>query len=157
MFWKLPNKEFQALAYYGNKAAQKSIIGSGRTPGLLAYAGREAVGWMAVEARSEYPRLARSRVLKPIDDQAVWSITCFFTRRDYRGKAVTVALLKASIEHVRKHGGRIVEGYPIEPKAGRLPAAFAYMGLASAFRAAGFTEVTRRSETRPIFRYVIGG
>ncbi len=36
-------------------------------------------------------------------------------------------------------------------------AAFAYMGLASAFRKAGFKEVARNSETRPIFRYMIGG
>lgn len=157
MFWKLPNKDFQALAYEGTKAAQKTIVESGRLPGLLAYSGKEAVGWIAVEPRSEYPRLARSRVLKPLDEEPVWSVTCFFTRRDLRDKGVSVALLKACIEHVRKHGGKMVEGYPIEPKAGKMPAAFVYTGLASAFREAGFTEVARRSETRPIFRYVIGG
>jgi GNAT superfamily N-acetyltransferase len=157
MFWKLPNKEFEALSYEGNKAAQKAIVESGRGPGLLAYAGQEVVGWIAVEPRSEYPRLERSRILKTVDEQAVWSITCFFTRRDFRGKGVSVELLKGSIEHVRKHGGKIVEGYPSEPKTAKMPAAFAYTGLASAFRAAGFTEVARRSETRPIFRYVIGG
>ncbi len=157
MFWKLPNKDFQALAYEGTKAAQKAIVESGHVPGLLAYAGGEAVGWVAVEPRAAYSRLARSRVLAPIDEQHVWSITCFFTRRDYRGKGVTVALLKACVEHVRKHGGKIVEGYPIEPKAGKMPAAFVYTGLASAFRQAGFREVERRSETRPIFRFVIEG
>ena len=155
MFWKLPNRDFQSLAYDGNKAAQKAIVESGHAPGLLAYHGREAVGWIAVEPRSQYPRLARSRVLAPVDEQPVWSISCFFTRRDVRGKGVTAALLKACVEHVRKHGGKIVEGYPTEPKGGKLPAAFAYTGLASAFRDAGFTEVARRSETRPIFRYVI--
>ena len=157
MFWKLPNKEFQSLAYDGTKAAQKSIVESGHTPGLLAYAGTEAVGWIAVEPRGEYPRLSRSRVLAPVAAQPVWSITCFFTRRDYRGKGVTVALLEACIDYVAKRGGKIVEGYPIEPKDGKLPAAFAYTGLASAFRAAGFVEVTRRSATRPIFRFAIGG
>ncbi len=156
MFWKLPNKEFEALAYEGNKAAQRAIVDSRHTPGLLAYAGQEAVGWIAVEPRSKYPRLTRSRVLAPVDEQPVWSITCFFTRRDYRRKGVGVALLKASIEHVSKRGGKIVEGYPTEPKTDKLPAAFVYMGLASAFREAGFTEVARRSKTRPIFRYVIG-
>ena len=157
MFWKLPNNEFESLAYDGTKAAQRSIVESGHTPGLLAYAGKEPVGWIAVEPRSEYPRLARSRVLKPVDEEPVWSITCFFTRRDYRGKGVTVALLRCCIGYVKKRGGRIVEGYPIEPRAGKLPAAFAYTGLASAFREAGFAEVARRSETRPIFRYVVGG
>ena len=157
MFWKLPNREFEDLAYEGNKAALKSIVESGGRPGLLAYAGSEAVGWLAVEPRNRYPRLARSRVLKPLDEQPVWSITCFYTRRDFRGRGVTVALLRGCIEYVGKRGGRIVEGYPVEPKAGQLPAAFAYTGLAAAFRAAGFSEAARRSPTRPIFRYVIGG
>ncbi len=157
MFWKLPNKDFRELVYDGTKAAQKTIVDSGVVPGLLAYAGNQPVGWIAVEPRSEYPRLARSRVLKPVDEKRVWSITCFFTRRDFRGKGVSVALLKAAIEHVRKQHGKILEGYPVEPKSGKMPAAFVYTGLASAYRQAGFREVARNSETRPIFRYVIGG
>jgi GNAT superfamily N-acetyltransferase len=157
MFWKLPNKDFGAMAYDGNRSAQKAIVESGVVPGLLAYANGQAVGWTALEPRTEYPRLARSRVLKPVDDKPVWSITCFFTRRDFRGKGVTVALLQAAVEYVRKKGGGVVEGYPVEPKQGKMPAAFAYTGLASAFRKAGFKEVARNSETRPIFRFVIGG
>ncbi|MBI3739474.1 MAG: GNAT family N-acetyltransferase [Chloroflexi bacterium] len=157
MFWKLPNKDFSALAYDGNKSAQRALVKSGVVPGLLAYADGEAVGWIAVEPRDQYPRLTRSRVLKPVDDNPVWSITCFFTRKDFRGAGVTVALLKAAIDHVKKLGGRIVEGYPVEPKKGKMPAAFVYTGLASAFRKAGFKEVARNSETRPIFRFVIGG
>ena len=157
MFWKLPNKDFRELAYDGNKAAQKAIVRSGQAPGLLAYAGSEAIGWLAVEPRSEYPRLARSRILEPVDEKPVWSITCFFTRRDMRGQGVTLALLRACIDHVRKRGGKTIEGYPVEPKTARVPAPFVYTGLASAFRQAGFTEVARRSETRPIFRYLIGG
>ena len=64
-------------------------------------------------------------------------------------------MLKASIEHVHKHGGRIVEGYPNELKGDQLPDAFVYTGLASAFRKAGFVEAARRSEKRPIMRYII--
>jgi hypothetical protein len=33
-----------------------------------------------------------------------------------------------------------------------MPPVFAYTGIASAFRAAGFEEVARRSATRPILR-----
>ena len=47
----------------------------------------------------------------------------------------------------------MVEGYLVEPRQGRVPAVFAYTGLASAFRHAGFVEVARRSETRPIMRF----
>lgn len=156
MFWKLPPKDFQSLAYDGTKAAQKSIVKSGTAPGLLAYANGEAVGWIAVEPRSQYPRLARSRVLKPVDDRPVWSITCFFTRKDFRRQGVTLALLKAAIQYVKQQGGRIVEGYPVDSGDENIPAVFAYTGLASAFRRAGFKEVARNSKTRPIFRYMVG-
>jgi len=46
--------------------------------------------------------------------------------------------------------------YPVEPKKSGIPDLFAFHGLASMFRGAGFKEVARRSETRPIMRYVIG-
>lgn len=156
MFWKLSNQDFRELAYQGNKAGLKAMVESGIVPGILAYSGNEAVGWIAVEPRDEYPRLAHSRVLKPVDDQPVWSVTCFFTRKDFRGKGVTVALLKAAIDHVKKREGKIVEGYPIEPENDKMPAAFAYMGLASAYRKAGFKEVRRNSDKRPIFRMRVG-
>jgi hypothetical protein len=65
-------------------------------------------------------------------------------------------LLKAAVQYVRKQGGKIVEGYPSDPKKCLKPDPFVFTGLASAFRKAGFTEVVRRSETRPIMRYVVG-
>jgi len=58
------------------------------------------------------------------------------------------------VEHVRKQGGGIVEGYPVETQEDR-PAPFLYTGTASAFEQAGFREVARRSPTRPIFRFII--
>jgi hypothetical protein len=57
---------------------------------------------------------------------------------------------------VKRQRGKVVEAYPVEPKSNDMPAAFAWTGLASAYRAAGFSEVARRSETRPIMRYRIG-
>jgi GNAT superfamily N-acetyltransferase len=132
----------------------KSIIDSGTVTGLLAYLHGEVVGWVAVEPRSAYPKLAHSRALKPVDDQPVWSVTCFFVAKGFRRKGITVELLKAAIEHVRKQGGKIVEGYPVDAKKD-MPAPFVYTGTASAFQQAGFQEVARHTPTRPIFRYII--
>jgi GNAT superfamily N-acetyltransferase len=155
MWWKLSNKDMEALKGEGTRQAQKEIVESGSAPGLLAYAKDQAVGWCAVEPRHAYPRLARSRVLKPIDGAEVWSITCFFVDKKYRHQGVTIQLLRAAIDYVSARGGQVVEGYPTEPRESKVPAAFVYTGLASAFRRAGFEEVARRSETRPIFRYFI--
>jgi hypothetical protein len=46
----------------------------------------------------------------------------------------------------------VLEGYPVEPRSGRMPDAFAFTGVPSMFRAAGFEEVERRSPGRPIMR-----
>jgi hypothetical protein len=58
----------------------------------------------------------------------------------------------AAVDHVKSNGGNLVEAYPVEPKKGRTAPAFAWTGLASAFRKAGFAECARRSATRPIMR-----
>jgi GNAT superfamily N-acetyltransferase len=130
------------------------VIDSGTPTGLLAYFHGEVVGWVAVEPREAYDKLAHSRVLKPVDDQPVWSVTCFFVAKKHRRNGITVELLKAAVEHVRSHGGKIVEGYPVDAQKD-MPAPFIYTGTASAFEQAGFKEVARNSPTRPIFRFVI--
>jgi len=154
MFWKLRGKAFDEVRGYETRQMHKSIVDSGVSTGLLAYLHGEVVGWVAVEPRSSYERLAYSRVLKPVDDQPVWSVTCFYVAKRFRRQGITVELLKAAVDHVKARGGRIVEGYPVETN-GPMPAPFIYTGTASAFQQAGFQEVTRRSPTRPIFRYFI--
>jgi GNAT superfamily N-acetyltransferase len=152
MYWKRPRREYEAGKGAGNRRALRRIVKEGEMPGLLAYDGDEPIAWCALARRDTYPRLEDSRILSPVDDQPVWSITCLFVRRDHRRAGVTPALLRAAVDHVRRRGGRVVEGYPIDRKGGHIAAAFAWTGLASAFRRAGFREVARRSATRPIMR-----
>jgi GNAT superfamily N-acetyltransferase len=155
MWWRLKRSEFERQKGEGNRRAMKRVVDSGEIPGILAYAKGQPIAWCSVAPREAYPALGRSRTLKRFDDEPVWSIVCFFVAKPFRGKGITGKLLRAAIEHVQKQGGKIVEGYPVEPKKDKIPDAFAYMGLASAFRKAGFVEVVRRSETRPIMRYDI--
>lgn len=155
MWFRLPRSQFAQDAGDANRASFRELVAGGTVPGLLAYAGGEAVGWCAVEPREAYPALARSRVLAPVDAAAVWSITCFFVTRTARRHGVMAVLLRAAVAHAARQGATVVEGYPVEPRDGRIPDAFAYTGLAAAFRAAGFVEVARRGATRPIMRYAI--
>jgi GNAT superfamily N-acetyltransferase len=155
MWWRLKRSDFMRQRGKENRLALKRIVDSGEVPGVLAYADGEPVGWCAVAPREVYTALERSRVLKRVDDKSVWSVVCFFVAKPFRGKGLTVKLLTAAIDYVSKKGGKMVEGYPVEPKKGRMPDPFAYTGLVSSFRKAGFVEVLRRSDTRPIMRYVI--
>jgi GNAT superfamily N-acetyltransferase len=155
MFWLVSSSEYERQKGQGNKQAMQIMVNSGKTPGILAYAHGKPAGWCALAPRTVYQRLEKSRILKPVDDQPVWSVVCFFVDKAYRRQGLTVALLNAAVQFAAANGARILEGYPVEPKEDKVPDPFVYTGLASAFKQAGFVEVTRRSETRPIMRYFI--
>lgn len=153
MWWRLSRSQFEKQKGEGNKQAMKEIVASNHIPGLLAYEDGKPVAWCSVAPREEFPVLDRSRTLKRVDDRSVWSVVCFFVARPFRRRGMTVKLLQAAVDYARDNGATIVEGYPVEPKKASMPEAFAWTGLVSAFRKAGFVEVTRRSETRPIMRF----
>jgi len=154
---KLDSATYERSKGAGNKARQKRYVRAGHVPGLLAYAGDEAVGWCAVEPREVYGRLQRSRVLAPVDAEPVWSIVCFYVRKDWRGRGLQQALTRGAEAWAAQHGARLLEGYPQAPKRGRMPDVFAWTGLLAGFVARGFREVARRSATRPIMRKVLRG
>lgn len=149
---RLTRAEYERNKGSKNKAALKRIVAR-RVPGVLAYHGTRPVGWCSIEPREAFPVLANSRILKPVDDRPVWSITCLFVDKDYRGRGVSVKLLQGAVKWARSQGARIVEGYPVEPKKKPMPPVFAWTGIASAYLRAGFREVARRSPTRPIMRF----
>lgn len=156
MWLRLKRSEYESQKGAGNRRAMKAIVDSGEIPGLLAYDGDKPVGWCAVGPREVYPVLQQSRTLKPVDDKPVWSITCFFIDKAYRGRGVMGALIGAASQYARDQGATLVEGYPVEPKKGAYPPAFAWPGIKRVFDKAGFVEVARRSQTRPMMRYVLG-
>jgi GNAT superfamily N-acetyltransferase len=153
MWWRLERSRFQKQKGAGNRREMKRIIDSGEVPGLLAYSRGRPIAWCAVAPREKYTALERSRILARIDDAPAWSIVCLFVDREFRNRGVSVELLGAALAYAKKKGAKVVEGYPVAPKQKDYPPAFAFTGLASAFLKAGFVEVARRSETRPIMRY----
>jgi GNAT superfamily N-acetyltransferase len=152
MWWRLTSRDFQRQSGEGNRNSLRRIVDSGEVAGLMAYHRGEPIGWCSVAPREAFPRLAHSRVLKPVDDKPVWSVVCFFAAKSFRRKGVSVELLEAAVTYAGKQGAEIIEGYPVEPQSGRTADIFAYTGLVSTFRKAGFVEVLRRSKTRPIMR-----
>ena len=155
MLWRLTRKEFENQKGAGNRKAMKAIIEAGKIPGILAFVQNEPVAWCSVAPRDHFPALDRSRILKPIDDLPVWSISCLFVDKQFRRKGLSTQIINAAVDYVKKKGGSIVEAYPVEPKKDKMPDVFAWTGLASAFLKAGFVECARRSETRPVMRFYI--
>src|SRR4051812_33944445 len=81
MFWRLNEGE-----RYGDikgpraRRRMRALIASGKARGVLAYAGKEAVGWLSYGPRREYPKLDRAPSLRCDDADSVWSLPCFFVK-----------------------------------------------------------------------------
>lgn len=155
MLWRLPHKTYESGKGDGNREAMHDLVKAGIQPGLLGYVNGRAVAWCSVGPRPDFPGLERSRILKLVDEQPVWSFTCLFIDRAFRRQGLSRRMIAAAADFARSRGAAILEAYPVEPKQGDMPAVFAWTGLAAPFLAAGFQEVARRSESRPILRLVL--
>lgn len=156
MLWRLPKAVMDAGMGAGNRVAMKAIFAGGHVPGLIAWHGDRPVGWIQVDERSAFPRLQGSGILAPVDDEPVWSVSCFFVDKAFRRRGLSRQLLEGACDFVRDRGGRHVEGYPVDTPKRSYPAVYAWTGFVGAYRRAGFAEIARRSPTRPIMRRSVG-
>ena len=153
MLWRRSAAAYRDGQGEGNRRAMLARVRDGACPpGLLAYRDGAPAGWISVAPRAEFPRMANSRIVGPVDDRPVWPVSCFFIKRGLRGKGIATALLTAACGFAASHGAEVIEGYPIDPLGKRYANAFAWTGLMRVFEKAGFTEVARRSEKRPVMR-----
>ncbi|HYK98311.1 MAG TPA: GNAT family N-acetyltransferase [Candidatus Acidoferrales bacterium] len=104
--------------------------------GLVAYVGREPVGFVSLGPRLDFARVANSRAT-PAYEESAWVVPCITVRRGYRGRGVAVAMLRAAVEYAGKRGAPAVEAYP-RADAKRVHDDFAYIGTEAMFRKAGF-------------------
>jgi ribosomal protein S18 acetylase RimI-like enzyme len=134
-----------------NCADLRALVDSGEPPGLIGYRGRTPVGWVSLGPREAFGKLRRSPVMKPVDDQPVWSIVCFVVPSEFRGQGVASALLDGAIAYARARGVRLLEAYPVDRPVRSSDEAM-WFGAKSMYDAAGFEEVARRKPQRPIVR-----
>lgn len=134
-----------------NRADLKALVDRGPPPGLIAYQGKTPVGWVTLGPREDFARLAKSPVMKPVDEQPVWSIVCFVVPAEHRGQGIARALLDAAVLYAKKQGATLVEAYPVD-KPERDKNDFMWFGAKSMYDQAGFTEVARRKPQRPVVR-----
>jgi hypothetical protein len=155
MYWRVPRKEFTRGQGEPFRQAMKTLVEGGTVPGLLAYDGLKAVGWISIGKREEFVLLSQSKVLAPVDDQPVWSIVCFYIAKTHRKQSLMLPLINAAVEYAAGQGAKIVEAYPMDPYQ-RLGGVSAYVGITSVFEKAGFKEAARRSEHHPVMRKYLG-
>lgn len=152
MFWRQTGRENRENWGERNRDAFARRVSEGDpAPGLLAYDGDEPIGWVAVAPLPEFGRILRSPTLRPLGNaEGVWSINCFYVVPDARGDGLLQALLDAAVDHARAHGADAVQAYPVDTDAERVHPDELFTGTSTSLAAAGFTEVARRSDRRPV-------
>lgn len=155
-WWVLPNSEWNQTSKDDRAALLRAQLGNDPPPGLIAYVDGVPAGWVRVGPRTVQARLARTREFQAssesFDDPAVWAVTCFVLRKEFRGLSLMSRLLEAAVGHARESGARVIEGYPIDPAAGksRLSSSALFRGTLPTFTRAGFNEVARPRPDRVI-------
>ncbi len=161
MWWRLSSSQYNQLDAPGRKNGLKSLVKTGTPLGILGYLDDEPAGWCSVAPRETYLRLERSTTLKRIDTLPVWSVVCFYVKRQAQGQGLTLKLLQAAVAYARSQGAEIIEGYPVElqhDESGRWQGVGLsgwYMGSVSTFQKAGFREVAVTEQGRRIMRWVM--
>jgi len=155
--WQLIRaKDWAAISVDEKRARLRAEVDAADpSPGLLAYVDGEPAGWVRVGPRPPQERIVASKIVgsgsrEPLDDPAVWAVTCFSVRREYRGEGIAGALLAAAVDAARAGGARVVEAYPFDLAAGKRSSNELYHGALSTFEDAGFEVVARPTPARAV-------
>lgn len=160
MYWRLPRKDYDAARGDAAKRLFKKRVKQGPPPGVVAFDGDDAVGWLQIGPRVDAPQWnTPKRVSAPLkesdaEDERIWAATCFFVKPGHRRQGISDALLKAGIALAKANGARALEACPIETE-GRMDNVSLYVGHVSVFKRAKFKEVARRKDNRPLMRLAL--
>ncbi|HWM58394.1 MAG TPA: GNAT family N-acetyltransferase [Pseudonocardia sp.] len=157
---RLSTHEVSDLGNGSREAAFRALCARNNPPGVIGYDDGEPVGWCSIGPRSENTRLSRSRLIRPLDDVAVWSIICVVIRGGHRRRGYTTPLINGAVEYAAARGAPAVESYPVDPGPGRIDLTMAFVGTRAMFANAGFevvgnTDATASKLPRLVMRRLI--
>jgi len=147
MVWRPKPRGASRMGRAIRKTWLKELVVQGMPIGILGYADGRPVAWCAVAPRSDHRRLGGPDDFAD-DPNAVWSITCFFIKRTWRGQKLTSRLIEAAIQRARQGGALVLEATPVEPDA----PSYRFMGFTPVFARAGFNEVGTAGYRRHVMR-----
>lgn len=156
----LRGRDWKAMTRDERRDAFQQKVDAGPVPGLLAYRGNLAVGWIALGPRMQYLRFQLGKTTQPLSDDsaqalaATYAVTCFFIRNGHRKTGLMSVLLDAGIDHAKAQGAKQLDACPMESEK-PLQWGEGFVGIADVFRRAGFVEIARRSPRRPLMRKLL--
>ena len=146
--WCMAWRELEGRTSADSTVRKKALHGrvsKGLPIGLLGYVDGEPVAWCSVAPRETFRRLSENQ-----DDQEadVWSVVCFFVRRDHRKSGLSGRMLEAAARMAKSSGASVLEGYPVDPDS----PSYRFMGFVDLFQEQGFQPSGRAGSRRHVMR-----
>jgi GNAT superfamily N-acetyltransferase len=151
MVWRARGEEAKRAKSADRKRAIQRRVDDGTPIGLLGYLDDSPVAWCSIAPRTSYRSLGGPAASEEPEDK-IWSLVCFFIKREFRGEGMTAELIRGAIAHARSRGARIMEAYPVDPES----PSYRFMGYVPTFEKAGFKHVGPAGSRRHVMRLDLG-
>jgi len=114
--------------------------------GLLCYNNNEAIGWCSIAPRESYRELSGDNTL-----ENVWSLVCFFIKKEFRQKRLTEDLIKEATKFAKENGAKYLEAYPVDPES----PSYRFMGFKPTFEKLDFEFKHKAGQRRYVMTKLI--
>jgi GNAT superfamily N-acetyltransferase len=146
MVWRMTKDELKQ----NNSTCRKEFIKKriwGNIPiGILGYFENDPIAWCSIAPRDTHERLGGDEQFKN-----VWSLTCFYIKRQFRRKGLTEYLIEKAKDYAKENGAEYIEAYPVEKDS----PSYRFMGYIKRFESAGFKFVKMAGTRRHVMIYKI--
>jgi len=141
MAWRMNKDELKKNTSKNRKGFIHKRVRAGTPIGLLAYSGNDAIAWCSIAPRDTYQRLGGDESL-----EKVWSIACFYIKREFRDQGLIDLFITHAKKYAKKNGAKYVEAYPVKPDS----PSYRFMGFVKTFEKAGFDFVKKAGTRRNV-------
>jgi GNAT superfamily N-acetyltransferase len=129
MVWRNMVEGTDRASKIDKKASLQDYVENQKPVGLLCYDDAEPIAWCSIAPRESYRELSGDNSLSD-----VWSLVCFYIKRDYRQKGISDQLIQEAIQYAKDNGAKYVEAYPVDPDS----PSYRFMGFKPMFEKQGF-------------------
>jgi GNAT superfamily N-acetyltransferase len=141
MAWRMTKEELKQNTSAKRKRFIKQRVSTGTPIGLLGYVEEEPMAWCSIAPRETYRELDGDESL-----QNVWSIVCFFVKKEFRDQGLTNVLIRHAKQYAKKNGAKYLEAYPVDPES----PSYRFMGFVHNFEKANFKFVKKAGTRRNV-------
>jgi hypothetical protein len=141
MAWRMTKEELKNNTSTCRKIFIKQRVLENIPIGLLAYSENSPIAWCSIAPRNTHQRLDGDESI-----QNVWSLTCFFIKREFRDKGLVDILIDNAKKYAKNNGANYIEAYPVHPDS----PSYRFMGFIKTFEKADFTFVKKAGTRRHV-------